>query len=611
MFGLGILGICQVLFFPGIIINKYIRLPKNFFFFISTIIAFSLIINFILVFLLTVFGLFLNGVVLFLIIIELGFIIFLYRKILLNIKLDNILSNTWNSISNAILSVFPKVTDQDNKFQKSLQYGLFFVSFVIALIAIEWMSRFFRYNIGEVFNTWDAVVSWNRWAVDWASNQLPSRTQDYPQLIPANWAMIYQVAGTSQIQLFPKSIMPLFPLLILLLLFGMGFETKNPAFFLSVEIARLIIKKFSGQFIASGYVDFALTFFVLLAFVMLYLAYKADLLKEKLNYTFLSLIFAAGSVVTKQPGFFALVCILLLSILLILRKDLNVIFALYKKQIIIFLLIIGLIFIPWYLYKGVQILTGIESTHLLQPVDDTNQTHNNQSLLANLIPGLKSLGNYLYIVLFIIPSLIVMEKFWRVIAIFVVLPYVFLWASYASYDLRNLTMMFPFIALLFCLGIIGFFNLFLSISQRVRIEKTSLYLIFIIFSMVLISLNFLFTNESLEKRQIEKQKEIFSAELNTKLYEYFSTNEMDGKILTNYPVDFLPGFENSQMSFMYNDLNYLETRLFVEDVGYLLYPSSVSGEIEEFINELESKDLISHVFESSTYIPYKFAVVKK
>ncbi len=611
MFALGIIGIFQALILPGIIINKYVRFPKNFFFFVSSLIAFSLISNFIIVFFLTAIGLFIRPIILILLIIEIGFIIYLYRRELVELRLENVFTKTWNSIAKSIRSFFPEIQENENRFGKFLQYGLLLGCFVIAIIAIEWISRFFRYNIGEVFNTWDAVVSWNRWAVDWASNRLPLRTQDYPQLIPTNWAMIYQVIGTSQIQFFSKAIMPLFPLLILLILFGMGLETKNPGYFLAVEVTRLFMKKFSGDFIASGYVDFPLTFFVLLSIVMLYLAYKSKNLDDKLNYVFLSLIFVAGAVVTKQPGFYALLCILLISVFLVLRSDLKEIFNKYKKQTIIAISMIGIIIIPWFLYKGIEMIIGVETTHLLQPVVDTNQTHDNQSILSNLIPGLRSLGNYLYIALLIVPSIFIIDKFWRIIAVFVVLPYVFLWATYASYDLRNLTMMFPLIALLFCLGFVSLLEYLVLISGRLKLGKIPLNILFILLSVVIFLSIFFFPNELLEAKQIEKQKQIFSEELNSKLYEYFAENQMDGKILTNYPVDYLPGFENSRISFSFDDLNYMETRLFLEDVGYILYPTNVSGDIEEFLSDLENKNHLITIFQSETYIPYTFVILKE
>jgi len=137
MFALGIIGIFQVLFFPEMIVNKYLRFPKNVFFFISTVIAFSLISNFLVVFLLTTIGIFIQPVVIFLIIVEFGFIVFLYHKELININLGEGISKTWNEISKAIHEAFPKIENDDNQFQKFFQYGLFLMSLVISIIAIE------------------------------------------------------------------------------------------------------------------------------------------------------------------------------------------------------------------------------------------------------------------------------------------------------------------------------------------------------------------------------------------------------------------------------------------------------------------------------------------
>ena len=53
MFGLGVLGIFQVLFFPGLIIKKFITLPKNFLIGISSIVGLSLITNYVFAFFLT------------------------------------------------------------------------------------------------------------------------------------------------------------------------------------------------------------------------------------------------------------------------------------------------------------------------------------------------------------------------------------------------------------------------------------------------------------------------------------------------------------------------------------------------------------------------------
>lgn len=611
MFTLGVLGIFQTLFFPGLMIKKFIQYPRNFFFLIASIVAFSLITNYLIVFLLTTLGIFIRWIVIFLFIIEMFVLLYLYRQALLNFNIGQFFQKLWNSIAHSIVSLFPTVENDENALIKVVKYGLMLASLIIGLIAIEWIFRFFRYNLGEVFNTWDAVVSWNRWAVDWASNHFPYSTQDYPQLIPANWALIYQFIGTTEIQFFSKAIMPLFPLLIFLMLLGLGFETRNPAFFLAIELTRLIIKKFSAEFIAAGYVDFSLTFFVLLSFIMLFLAYKSENLDDRLRYLFLSFIFVSGAVVTKQPGFFALFGIILITLLFVVRKDLSDIFKLYKKQILFLLIMMGLIIIPWYLLKGIQFLIGTDQTHLLGALQDTNRAHNNQSLFANLIPGLMSLGKYLYVVLFIIPGLFFMEKFWRIIALLITIPYVALWAAYASYDSRNLTMIYPFIAILFCSGLVGAIFWVLKKMEKLPLYKIPVSILLLISLLFAIGLSFIWSDEILFANQIEKQKMIFSSELNGKLYDYFSNGPVQGKILTNYPVNYLPGFEKTQKAILFQNVNEIRNNLEAAETQYVLYPSNVSGDIEVLIDDWIDLGKISVIFETDSWIPYTFARVKR
>ena len=66
-----------------------------------------------------------------------------------------------------------------------------------------------RFN---VFSAWDPVFQWNVWAYRWYVNALPTNSGMYPQLIPANWSMIYLIVGNPELQMFPLALMPLFPI---------------------------------------------------------------------------------------------------------------------------------------------------------------------------------------------------------------------------------------------------------------------------------------------------------------------------------------------------------------------------------------------------------------
>lgn len=222
-----------------------------------------------------------------------------------------------------------------------------------------------------------------------------------------------------------------------------------------------------------------------------------------------------------------------------------------------------------------------------------------------------SLGKYLYVVLFIIPGLFFMEKFWRIIALLITIPYVALWAAYASYDSRNLTMIYPFIAILFCSGLVGAIFWVLKKMEKLPLYKIPVSILLLISLLFAIGLSFIWSDEILFANQIEKQKMIFSSELNGKLYDYFSNGPVQGKILTNYPVNYLPGFEKTQKAILFQNVNEIRNNLEAAETQYVLYPSNVSGDIEVLIDDWIDLGKISVIFETDSWIPYTFARVKR
>lgn len=56
--------------------------------------------------------------------------------------------------------------------------------------------------VGGVFTNWDAVVSWNQWAISWALNEFPHGTYNYPQLLPISESISYVLMDSTGIQFF-------------------------------------------------------------------------------------------------------------------------------------------------------------------------------------------------------------------------------------------------------------------------------------------------------------------------------------------------------------------------------------------------------------------------
>jgi hypothetical protein len=68
------------------------------------------------------------------------------------------------------------------------------------------------------------------------------------------------------------------------------------------------------------------------------------------------------------------------------------------------------------------------------------------------------------------------------------------------------------------------------------------------------------------------------------LYDLVAAENSQTKILTNYPMQYLPGLEPYQVRFDFQDqnifLNYLEN----PQIEYILLPNAVTSEIRDFID---------------------------
>ncbi len=454
MFILGTIGILQVLLLPGLIVRKFFDLPKGFWLRMAAIMGISLITNYLFVFISTLLGIFTQVTAIILLILEIGALIYLYRKEILATSISDFIVTFWHGLIAPIYKIFPKLNTEDEEEKNKAILNIFAILlFVAALVAIELTFRIFRYNIGQIFNKWDAVLSWNKWATIWSSNTFPTQTEDYPQLIPTNWAMIYVLIGNHGIQFFAKSIMPLFAMMIMLVLLSLGIQTNNPGFFISIITLRLVFKKFLTDYLASGYVDIPLTFFGLMSTVFLWYVFKETDTDKKYRWWILSTLFSAGAALTKQAGLYILGLNFLLGFYFMFGIKIKQAFVANWKRILIIVSIIILIAIPWYGIKAVQFIQGESQSHIATPIQSTNKVHQGDNLVETAISALLELDKYFYFFLLAIPAALFIDNFWRWILILFVIPYTLIWSTYASYDTRNLAITFPIYTTIIGLGV--------------------------------------------------------------------------------------------------------------------------------------------------------------
>lgn len=96
-----------------------------------------------------------------------------------------------------------------------------------------------------IFMTWDAVASWNRWAIELSANEYkPMAGSSYPLLLPALWSLVYKAQGSPELWMVAKGVLFIFPALLFLI------------FFLLVSVQFYLVAAFflvfSGVFFFSG-----------------------------------------------------------------------------------------------------------------------------------------------------------------------------------------------------------------------------------------------------------------------------------------------------------------------------------------------------------------------
>ncbi|MBT3389751.1 MAG: hypothetical protein HN413_05010, partial [Chloroflexi bacterium] len=219
MFLLGLISIIQITFLPGLILLKFFKAKHGILQSLVYAFALSLISNHLLVF--TITALRINISIAFYVIFVLeivGFIV-LYKDELRQ-PLTTTLTNKREEFIVDLSSFWTSHAQKSSSSYQIIVEIIALVSILWAGSSIWWAFRVWLSNVDTVFIQWDAIVSWNRWAIEWFNGSFPSLTNRYAQLIPTNFAVTYAYLGGTQLQFFAKSIMPFFNLFILLLLFS-------------------------------------------------------------------------------------------------------------------------------------------------------------------------------------------------------------------------------------------------------------------------------------------------------------------------------------------------------------------------------------------------------
>lgn len=288
-------------------------------------------------------------------------------------------------------------------------------------------------QVGNIFNGWDAVCSWNRWGVSWGGNTLPVRTFHYPQLVPLVISVPYVFLSNTSLQFFSFAIfLFLLPLGVLACASLQRWrEFVFPALLLAAGILMWFSYKGTTFF---GYADFPVLYFALLSMVSLLLwsragAYPGDRLLV------LSLVLAAGAAMAKQAGTYWL-----LLLPLAIWENARVPWS--RRELCrfcgIFLLLLALV-AAWYLYVEVLIRHRRELSEIYTV---TTLIHKGRSFFERWLLTVK-IWPAIWCVWVVALSGVAVRRM-RVFAL-MGLSYTICWSIFFSYSLRNLAIGIPFL----------------------------------------------------------------------------------------------------------------------------------------------------------------------
>jgi len=595
MLFLGVLSVLQLLAFPGLLLIRLFPGKRGLIQDSVSVFMLSLLANYTAVLILVSIGLYLRSVVLSLFALEVAALVWFNRGHLLKV-----LDGSGTKIKSAVPTALKSFADWIKKDFWSA--SLYFVFATLAVLGLIWVLSVWVVNFNTVFQTWDAWASWDRWAVKWADNGFPEDTWEYPQLIPIMYSIAYKFIGTTAVKFFGKSIMPLFTLAIGLMLFNLGKKFRSFGYMLGAGLALYSINLFLGKYIPDGYVDIPVAAFSLMAIYFLLSGRNLTNKKEIKSILLLGSLATAAAGVTKQTGLYVMALYPMFAYFWVLRgnkafKTREAIMLLAKHFLLALVLVV-----PWYVYIEYRINFLGASSNIQYVINDIYQ---GLTLPQRLLAAMSSLGNFVYLYLFVLISILVLDNRFRALVLLLILPFSILWALFLSYEPRNLA-----IALLLLSMTTGVaaeewlrhppdkLHKFSNAISRWVIAKTRVirkirvpvFLLVVAGVIMIGAISLALTDKQIVDRQIEQQRQIIEPTLNEKLYRYFGHEGGPQPVITDYPINWLPDLERIRRYESFQDFDsYHQTLLKYADVELILLPYLVADqqifdEIQQSIN---------------------------
>lgn len=469
----------------------------------------------------------------------------------------------------------------------------FFVGSV-GVVGLVWLGRILSENPG-IFNSWDDVVSWNRWATEgWYQGVFPSKTWHYPQLLPANWSVMYHIIGSSDIEFFVKAGMSLFPMFIILIYVDLYRRSRSAVIGIAMALSVFLLERIVGLYVSKGYADLPEVFLqlgVVYCFA-LGLWYPSALRPLWL----LAAMFFSSAILTKQAGLLLLPVFIAFSI--VAARDWTHHTIKVRHMVLIVVGLILICVLPWYAYVELRIRTGLEQSEVNYVTEAIFQ---GKGLVQRFLDGYtrfqsQVIGTFgqgdlqsgLAVVLTILMGGTVIASLARrlgwLIFLTGTLPCVLIWGFYFSYDLRNLAPAIPFVAFSMAIGIAYLFS---TVSASVaKIAGAAIAVIVMGWSLLD------FGREEMMHHQTEMSiGQLGDSTLNRHLWRYSLELQPGDSILTAYEfARFLPSVDKHAYVYAFSPDNSRSVMAHLRDpscrIKAMVVPSSTAAEVNAFLEQV-------------------------
>ncbi len=513
-----------------------------------------------------------------------------------------------------------------------------------AVLGLCWYLRWLLDAVDNIFMLWDAALSWNRWAGEWAENIFPTRSFEYPQMIPMNWAMAYMLIG-EKLQFVPKFAISLFPLLTLLLFLQRGLAKRDLSMLAAVGILAFFFRNVEYERFGAD-LDLLIAFYSAASFFCILYACESGTRAEMVRRLLTASFLLCASAVTKQAGLY-LVAVMPLAGAFLLPEAFRRLgcSGFFRWKILLIHLLLALVIVsPYYLLVQQRIRDGRSRSNIRFVTERIygERTHFDRFLISGRLfllkmeAGVKGIESArwaefhkekgypralaeLYSHHLPLGLLLLCLTAWllfyamknpvqRIALLFIGIPYFLIWSVFYCYDLRNLSLAIPFLALAAGGGAAGILGKEESSARAGRICRIPLWglLLFALLLLYLLHPENIYDHHR-RKLHFSKELEIGVPALNKKLITYHEKHPEMKKIATDYEYfNLIPGMKGLLHYEEFSTRNDLEWESYCSlfhnpEVGFLLMPSYTMGQIQEDVAARERSGSLRILFQEDIY----------